>query len=650
MKKLCIVTGVLLLLSVSLLPAAPLRSYSDDDIKQLIADAPGAESYPQASAIVLLKQVHIQYNEDFSAVTDEHLVVKILQDRARSRFGDQKRRYNEENDSIVLIKAVTHLTDGTIIPVEEKAINDITPAFLANAAIYSNVRQRVISFSGIAPGVTVELKLRKYSSAPEEGEEVFIGGTQLFQFDEPILYKEHSLTVPASVEIKYTYQNEGLEYVRSEGEGTVTHSWYVEHSPQIIEELFMPRMIKVAPRLIYSDASDWSGIGDWFAEKFYSHVVTDGKIKKKAKELSKGAKSRKDKITNISLFVIEEIRDVGERSLPLGLAGYEPHDADEVLVNRYGDWRDKAVLLVSLLKAAGVEAYPSFVHRSSPELAEKHPTLKQFDAILVHIPDFDGEPLWVDTFSDHCFFGYFPDGQASQALLVRDDGCNIIPTLETTPTFNHSNSKVEIYLKPNGDVEGSIACELAGYFDWRTRSRLKEATPKKVEQYFHTSANSIGEGSVNQEYKTSDLTNLTEPVRVAQSFHTPELAIVEGDMMVFHTPSVPFSFANVPVALGQEMRQYNFELNSKLLLETEGYIYLPDGYKAVYVAEPFTIENEYGSWSASYTINEAGDAIHYQSAVTLTDTSIDPEEYLEFKQSYDHFNKPKNTLILLERE
>jgi hypothetical protein len=649
MKKLVMTALTITVIALSASPASFAKEYTDDDIAQMIADAPRPEQYPQAGALILVQQRNVRYAEDLSAEADELLVVKLMQDRGKDEYGDIKRRYDSETDSIVVVKAVTHLADGSILEVDPKAINDITPSFLANASMYSNIMQKVVSFSGIAPGVTIELRLKHFSKAPEEGEEAFIWGTDLFQGMEPIMHKELALVVPSDIPVTYEVQNESIEFEMTEAGGLVTYRWYEDNSPQIIPEPFMPSLVKVAPRLVYTSATSWDQVGKWMSDKFFSHVQTDGMIEKKARELTGNASTPDEKIKAISLYVINDIRDVGEATMPLGLAGYEPNDAADVLENKYGDWRDKAVLLVSLLKAAGVESYPVLINGKSAVLAEDQPSLRQFDQVYVYVDGRNGQPLWVNPFADHCYFGYFPFGQRSKALLVRTDSSEILDVMDTGPDENTAYSDLELRLEPNGDVEASVDCQLQGYFDWQARSRLKDATPKKVEQFFNSTVNSVGQGSESVEYKTTDLDNLLEPVEVAQTFTTPELGVVEGDMMIFYPPAVPYQFANPPVATGEAMRFYDYVLDSPVKVRTEGLIYLPAGYKTVFTPEPFSVQNEYGTWSTKYTVDEQNNAIHYVWETTLVDVDMDTAEYMQFKRSFDDFNKPKNNLILLEK-
>jgi len=47
--------------------------------------------------------------------------------------------------------------------------------------------------------------------------------------------------------------------------------------------------------------------------------------------------------------------------IDLGLSRYTPHGAPDVLINRYGDCKDKHTLFAALLQSVGVAAYPALV-------------------------------------------------------------------------------------------------------------------------------------------------------------------------------------------------------------------------------------------------------------------------------------------------
>ena len=79
----------------------------------------------------------------------------------------------------------------------------------------------------------------------------------------------------------------------------------------------------------------------------------------KARELAAG-KSTQEIIEALFTFVSQEIRYMGittEEEAP----GYEPHDVSITFENRYGVCRDKAALLASMLRIAGVDAFPVII-------------------------------------------------------------------------------------------------------------------------------------------------------------------------------------------------------------------------------------------------------------------------------------------------
>jgi hypothetical protein len=649
-SKLIYLAVVCAILLAALPALAAVHQYTDEEVAAMVKNAPSAGQYPQAGGITLLSQKVITYNSDYSAVVDEHLVAKVFQDRAKDPYGDLKRRYDKNTDSMVVIKAVTYLADGTILPVESKAINNITPSDLANASIYSNLMQKVISFPGMAPGVCVELKLRTFSKAPATENERFVWGGDLFQTTDPIVHKELSVIVPSGVEIKYTYQNEGLDYNTTTENGMITHTWQINNSSQIIAEDNMPKLIKIAPRLIYTNMSDWGQLSKWFAAKFYPHVKTDGAIATKAAELVKGAVDVDAKVRQIALYVIKDIRGVGQYSLYLGSAGYEPHDADAVLANKYGDWRDKVVLLVSLLKAAGIESYPELVHLDAPPLAQDYPSLRQFNALYVYVPKYQNKPLWINCFADNAYFGYVPAGQGGTGLLVKPDTWELLPISETPAEENLALNRFELSVKPNGDVDGNLICSVSGAFDISAREQLKDATPVESDQYFQQSANAIGEGGRNISYEKTNLSDLSAPAKVLQKFTVPEVGVVQGNMMILSVPPSPFSFAQMPIAASQTQRTYDFVFEPDMMVKNEGIISLPKGYKAVYVAEPVKIQNQFGAWEARFELSPDSTSVKYFSTVSLTDNKITTEEYPEFKKACDSFAVPKNTMILLEKK
>ena len=646
MKSLYKIFGALLLGLLVSVSAKAQHRYSEAEVQDLIENAPTAADYPQASAVILLNQKILTIHEDGSSTLDEHLLIKILKHRGKQKYGDQKRKYNAKSDSIQVIRAVTHKPGGKVIAVESKAINDITPLELTSASVYANIKEKVISFPALSPNTVMELKLRKVSKAPKDSTDRNYWGMVGFQTDDPILRKEFVLIVPKNQDANFSFLHKQVQPEETTlGDDRYVYNWRVEKSPQIITEPNMPPFEDFIPLLVFSSEKQWPVVGKWLGTKFFKHVAVTPRIRKQALNLVKGSKTENEKIQKIFLFVAQKIRNV---YLQLGLAGYEPHDADSVLVNRYGDTRDKSVLLVTLLKAAGVTAYPAFVNAEPLPLVKSVPTPKQFDQIYVAIPRKNGETLWLDPFADNTRFPYFIGGQGNTSLVVAPQKSFLWKVKQFAPEYNFSNNQLDCQLDKDGSVKMEITSRLKGYFDMRARSSLKDQTPKEIQQYFLKMANALGEGSKEIGHKLSHLKNLLEPAVIHQVVRTPDLGIVEGNMMIFRVPRVPYGFVHSPFFPSLEKRKFDFEIGSTMKIVFAGDVILPQGYRAAFVPEAFSRENNYASWTIQFLTTKSG-KIHYKYSYILKKLRVPVKDYPAFKKIFDDFSRPQNRLILLEK-
>ena len=150
-----------------------------------------------------------------------------------------------------------------------------------------------------------------------------------------------------------------VRYSTQPGENSTTiHRWEVNQVPRMFDEPAMPPYEVVLQRLFVSTTPDWQSVSKWYWELSKPHLeATVPEMKKTVDELLAGAKTDLDKTKAMFYHVSKKIRYMGltpEKDRP----GYEPHDVSLTFGKKYGVCRDKAALLVSLLRTAGLEAYP----------------------------------------------------------------------------------------------------------------------------------------------------------------------------------------------------------------------------------------------------------------------------------------------------
>ena len=181
-----------------------------------------------------------------------------------------------------VLLARTWLPDGSTLPVEAKAINVITLPELTGAAIYADIKQKVISFGGIQPGAVVELVTRTVSlpdSADKLDERVY-WDMEMFRSSEPILRKRYELLLPDGMAAPLVARRNGLDetetgQVSLAGGNYTQYGWELSDVPMIQRIPNMPPAQSYAPWLLLSNVDSWEDLGRWLARRFYPSVVTE---------------------------------------------------------------------------------------------------------------------------------------------------------------------------------------------------------------------------------------------------------------------------------------------------------------------------------------------------------------------------------------
>ena len=132
-------------------------------------------------------------------------------------------------------------------------------------------------------------------------------------------------------------------------------------------------------------------------------------------------------------FVQDDVRYV---SLPIGPHKWIPEDAASVLERELGDCKDKAVLLVALLRELGIAADPALVDLEGREgIPLEPPTRTVFDHAIVRA-QIDGRAFWIDPTQTFRRGAMTPEPDVSyrHALVLAEDTTDLESVPEPTLT------------------------------------------------------------------------------------------------------------------------------------------------------------------------------------------------------------------------
>ncbi len=145
--------------------------------------------------------------------------------------------------------------------------------------------------------------------------------------------------------------------------------------------------------LYFSESKDWSEVVSWAMPLYDNAYSSEPEIAKVADDIISQYPDKGDQIAKSLEFVQSEIRYLG---IEMGVNSHTPSQASATLKRRYGDCKDKAVLLISLLKQLGISASPVLVNSTKGrQIGQFPPSVNAFNHVIVRAY-FNNTAYWLD--------------------------------------------------------------------------------------------------------------------------------------------------------------------------------------------------------------------------------------------------------------
>jgi hypothetical protein len=345
----------------------------------------------------------------------------------------------------------------------------------------------------------------------------------------------------------------------------------------------------------------WKDVGAWFFRKSLParSELTAGLV---AAPGAEGA----------ARWVQDRVRYV---AVEVGEGGYVPREPALVARRMYGDCKDKAFLLMALLRQRNIDAFPVLTRsRDGGAIDPAFPSPVQFDHVIVAVrapaptglaseillPD--GPAVLFDPTDAWTPYGQLPAGlQGARGLLVRANAAELLDFPYATPAANRLVRTVEAQLSPGGRLNARIvnasegAQSQRGWYEAQTPEERREATLRFAEEYVP--------GSRAADFALSNLDDPSKPLEARFTVTSEGYLRQVGSLLVL---------AVLPFAIGPDRipkldeRRSPIDLGCPRRRELEVTWNLPPGFKVDALPEPVEIENSYLSYRCAISIRKAG--------------------------------------------
>lgn len=294
-----------------------------------------------------------------------------------------------------------------------------------------------------------------------------------------------------------------------------------------VRERSMVGPADVCPRFVVTTHASWESIGAAFHTAVASRTEVSPAIETAAAEIV-GERTGLAAARAIHRWVCRNISYVKLDLHPMD--GWVPSPASQVLETRYGDCKDKYVLLASLLAARDIAVEPVLVNldRSFEPLALPSPL--QFDHCMAYLPEFELYSNPTDPFHD---LGELALTLTDKFVVHATETGRVARTPGGTADGNLYEARHTATLGTDGIFTGRSEMHLAGRLAGPVRRILgKAASPgEAADGLLHGEALG-GVGAV----VSSDPTDLDTPLECGGEWHT-EVPIPMGPTIYFAVPT-----------------------------------------------------------------------------------------------------------------
>jgi hypothetical protein len=431
----------------------------------------------------------------------------------------------------------------------------------------------------------------------------------------------------------------------------VIYCWYKKNIEPFKGEPDMVAHSDVATKLLLSTSPDWYAKAVWFNkvnEDFGSFEFTP-EIKKLTSEIIKDAKTELDKISKLNHWVAEEIRYSG---ISMGEGeGYTLHKGEMTFADRCGVCKDKAGMLVTMLRAAGFESYPAMTMAGS---RIDYIPADQFNHSVTVAKLSNGhwillDPTWVPGVREE-----WSSAEQQQQFLMGIPGGSDLMTTPVSPPENHFlKMSCESQLFDNGTLEGKITITAEGQTDAAIRRSFVRSYQSAWKEILPAYLSRLNPNSDIKEIKYSDPYNINIPIKIELSFKIPDFALITNEQIIF-SPLLAINPFN-DYTLSSELfidtsltdRKFGFRTRCSKLVQIEENMKLPKFKAKKSIPEFSNINSKWDSFSAKYTIDS--NKLLLKAEHKIGKRIYEAEEWKDFKSALIERYKLMNSVIVLEK-
>jgi tetratricopeptide (TPR) repeat protein len=560
--------------------------------------APVKADYSQEAAVIEELSSKVIFDNDGNSTREQVTRVHVQTDAGVKQWGLLTFPFQSASQTVDLDYVRVHKADGSTVTTPPDNVQDLDSEITRSAPFYSDLREKHVAVKGLGKGDTVEYAAHWRSTKP------LIPGQFWFHYnflrEGIVLHERLEIQVPVGRVVKV----KGPQATQTVTTDAVsrTYLWTFSRLQSDKEEgsdekkrIEAARGLLPASDVQLSSFQNWEEVGLWYWNLQKDRIEPTPEIRAKAAELTKGMTDDAAKMRALYSFVSTQYRYIG---IAFGIGRYQPHAADDVLTNSYGDCKDKHTLLASLLWASGIMIHPALIS-TSQKLDTDVPSPAQFDHVIGYLPPDNGkDAIWFDTTIEVAPFGYLlPHLRDKPALVMASDkSIQLVTTPADSALPNSEAFKIDAKLNDDGTLEAKIEDTSRGDSEVVLRSAFRQTPQPQWKELMQRISYAMGFAGTVSDIDASKPDAIGEPFHISYAYNRKDYPDWKSDQRIT-VPGMPFFLPPV-----RDDAKYPVWLGPSLDAVSDSSVELPHGHQPQVPAN-VDLKYDFAEYHAAYSLD-----------------------------------------------
>ncbi|MBI5532622.1 MAG: DUF3857 domain-containing protein [Deltaproteobacteria bacterium] len=549
------------------------------------------------------------------------VVYQPMTDEAAASARQYAFAYQADRQSVQLRAGKVYRADGRV---DEATESNEGPNDSPDIAMYTSARTFYVQFPRLNVGDIVELRYRIDDVTAQNAFADYFGEAVFLQSSAPVNNAEYVVIAPKSRPLYFSASTlPGITREEKDlGDSRLTR-FFVPSVAAMAPEPHMPPWSEVLGHVHVSTYRTWDDVGKWYWGLAKDQLTPDDEVRAVVDRITKGLTTEQDKVRAIYDYVVQRTRYV---ALEFGIYGYKPRRASQTFARGWGDCKDKAALIVTMCRVAGIPASMVLVRSGMRgDFPAEPASLAPFDHAIAYVPSLD---LYLDGTAQFAGSRELPSfDRDSLALVVSEQGSKLVHLPDPPADATQRVRRVEATIAPNGAATIDLRLEATGAFAAQWRDRYHGASTRRDRVSRDVAADlpgfELAAGAAGLE--PADFDDIEQPARVHVRGKAPTLGRKDGDDLSLQVASAD---RFVPSLASLSQRHQDLRIHFKSTLDETWTLKLPAGMVIKSLPTPSSATTDVGAYELSVDRKEGVVVVH--SKVSFTKTRIKPAEYAAF--------------------